>query len=63
MEKFFVEALATSHNIYETPWPATLVKTSIETENLVGRAVAGEISAEEAMTSATRLTDRLNGLS
>ena len=63
VEKFFVEALATSHNTYETPWPTTLVKTSIETENLVGRAVAGEISAEEAMTSAARLTDRLNGLS
>ncbi|MAE64505.1 MAG: hypothetical protein CMJ18_09570, partial [Phycisphaeraceae bacterium] len=61
-ERFFVKALSGAHNVYETPWPATMVKTCIETENLVGRAVAGEISAEEAMTSAAKLTDRLNGL-
>ena len=61
-EKFFVKELARSHNVYETPWPATMNKTCIETENLVGRAVAGEISAEDAMTQAAATTDRLNGL-
>jgi len=62
VERFFVGALANAHNVYETPWPRTLVKTCIETENLVGRAAAGELSAEEAMKKAAALTDKLNGL-
>jgi multiple sugar transport system substrate-binding protein len=62
VEKFFVKALATAHNTYETPWPATFYKTGTEIETLVGRALAGELSAEEAMKQAAAFCDKTNGL-
>jgi len=61
-EKFFVKALETAHNTYETPWPATFFTTGTEVETLVGRALAGELSAEEAMKQAAEFTDKTNGL-
>jgi ABC-type glycerol-3-phosphate transport system substrate-binding protein len=60
-EKFFVEQLATARNAYGTPFPATLSKVLREAENLVGKAVAGEITAEEAMKQAAEFTDKTNG--
>jgi multiple sugar transport system substrate-binding protein len=60
-EKFFVEQLKTARNAYETPFPATLYKVYTEAENLVGRAVAGEITAEEAMKQAAEFADKTNG--
>jgi multiple sugar transport system substrate-binding protein len=60
-EKFFVEQLATARNAYGTPYPATLFKVLREVENLVGKAVAGEITAEEAMKQAAEFTDKTNG--
>lgn len=63
VEKFFVEALETAHNTYETPWPATFVRMLNEVDVLVGRACAGELSAEEAMTQAADFTDKLNNVS
>jgi multiple sugar transport system substrate-binding protein len=60
-EKFFVEQLATARNAYETPYPETLFKVLREVENLVGKAVAGEITAEEAMKQAAEFTDKTNG--
>jgi len=62
IEKFFVKALETAHNTYETPWPATFYATGTEVETLVGRALAGELSAEEAMKQAAEFTDKTNGL-
>jgi ABC-type glycerol-3-phosphate transport system substrate-binding protein len=62
VEKFFVKALETAHNVYETPWPGTYDKTMQETEVLIGRAAAGEITAEEAMKQAAEFTDKENGL-
>ena len=62
VEKFFVEILQTAHNVYEAPFPETFYKTNTEVENLVGRAVAGEISAEEAMKQAAEFCDTTNGL-
>ncbi|GAB4527112.1 MAG: hypothetical protein Kow0063_02090 [Anaerolineae bacterium] len=62
VEKFFVKSLETAHNVYETPWPGTFNSTMEQTEVLIGRAVAGEISAEEAMKQAAELTDKANGL-
>lgn len=61
-EKFFVKQLATAYNAYETPFPATLYKVYTEAETLVGRAVMGEISAEEAMKKAAEFADKTNGL-
>jgi ABC-type glycerol-3-phosphate transport system substrate-binding protein len=62
VEKFFVAALPTAHNTYETPWPNSYNKTMQETEVLIGRAVVGEITAEEAMKQAAEFTDKENGL-
>jgi len=59
-EKFFVEQLKTARNAYETPFPATLYKVYTEAENLVGRAVAGEITAAEAMKQAAEFADKTN---
>jgi multiple sugar transport system substrate-binding protein len=60
-EKFFVEQLQTAKNAYETPFPATIFKVYTQAETLVGRAVAGEISAEEAMKQAAEFADKTNG--
>lgn len=60
-EKFFVEALKTAHNVYETPFPATFNKVQAEVETLIGRAVAGELSAADAMKQAAEFTDKTNG--
>ncbi len=61
-EKFFVGQLATAYNAYESPFPNTLYKVYTEAENLVGRAVMGEISADEAMKQAAAFADKTNGL-
>jgi multiple sugar transport system substrate-binding protein len=60
-EKFFVDQLKTAKNAYETPFPATLYKVYTEAENLVARAVSGEITAEEAMKQAAEFADKTNG--
>ena len=60
-EKFFVEQLQTARNAYETPFPATIYKVYTEAENLVAHAVAGEITAEEAMKQAAEFADKTNG--
>jgi multiple sugar transport system substrate-binding protein len=60
-EKFFVEQLQTAKNAYETPFPATIYKVYTEAENLVARAVAGEITAAEAMKQAAEFADKTNG--
>jgi ABC-type glycerol-3-phosphate transport system substrate-binding protein len=62
VEKFFVQALATAYNVYSTPWPATYYRTGTEVETLIGRAVAGELSAEDAMKQAADFCDKTNGL-
>ena len=61
-EKFFVKALATAHNTYETPFPATFNKVMTDVETLIGRAVAGELPAEDAMKQAAQASDKANGL-
>lgn len=63
VEKFMVASLDTAHNVYATPWPGTYFKTFVEAETLIGRAVAGELTAEEAMLQATAFIDKTNGLS
>ncbi len=60
-EKFFVEQLKTARNAYETPFPATIFKVYAQAEMLIARAVAGEITAEEAMKQAAEFADKTNG--
>ncbi len=59
-EKFFVNALGTAYNAYETPRPDTIYKIYTEFETQVGRAVAGEISAADAMKNSAAFADRTN---
>jgi len=61
-EKFFVKSLEVAHNVYETPFPATFFKTNTQAETLIGRAVAGELTAEDAMKQAALYCDQTNGL-
>ncbi|MFH0933857.1 MAG: extracellular solute-binding protein, partial [Pseudomonadota bacterium] len=61
VEKFFVKSLETAYNVYATPWPATYYQTFVEFETQVGRAVAGEITAEEAMKVSAEFVDAANG--
>jgi multiple sugar transport system substrate-binding protein len=59
-ERLFVAALATAYNAYETPRPDTIYKCYTEFETQVGRSVAGEISAEEAMKNSAAFADKTN---
>jgi multiple sugar transport system substrate-binding protein len=61
-EKFFVKSLDTAYNAYETPFPNNLYKIYTQAETLVGRAVTGEISAEDAMKQAAEFADKTNGV-
>ena len=60
-EKFFVEQLQTARNAYETPFPATLSRSTPRPRTWWPSAVAGEITAEEAMKQAAEFTDKTNG--
>jgi N,N'-diacetylchitobiose transport system substrate-binding protein len=61
-KEFYVKELATAHNVFETPWPAT----GSEDENSINNALAlvwlGEKSVEEAMTEAAQEIDARHGL-
>jgi multiple sugar transport system substrate-binding protein len=61
-KEFFVKELATAHNVFETPWPAT----GNEDENAINNALVqvwlGEKSVEEALTAAAQETDARHGL-
>jgi multiple sugar transport system substrate-binding protein len=62
VEKFFVKSLETAHNVYETPFPATYYQTLNEGfERELARAVAGEITAEEACKIGAEIVDAANG--
>ena len=62
VEKFFVQSLATAHNVYETPFPGTYYQTLNEGfERELARAVAGEITAEEACKTGAEIVDTANG--
>lgn len=59
-EKFFVKALETAWNAYQTPRADTIYKCYTEFETQVGRAVAGEISAADAMKNSAAFADKTN---
>ncbi len=62
VEKFFVKSLETAHNVYETPWPENYFQTvNLGFETEVARAVAGEITAEEACKNGVEIIDTANG--
>ena len=61
-KEFFVQELATAHNVFETPWPAT----GSEDDNAINNAMAqiwlGEKSVADAMTAAAKEIDERHGL-
>jgi multiple sugar transport system substrate-binding protein len=62
VEKFFVQSLATAYNVYATPWPNNYYQTLNEGfERELARAVAGEITAEEACKTGVEIVDTANG--
>lgn len=62
-KEFFVKELATAHNVFETPWPATGGEDETTVNNALARVWLGEASVEEAMTAAAAEIDERHGLS
>jgi multiple sugar transport system substrate-binding protein len=62
VEKFFVSLLPSAHNTYESPFPTTYNTTLQNAEVLIGRACAGELTAEDAMKQAADFCDKTNKL-
>jgi hypothetical protein len=62
VEKFFVSQLPFAHNTYESPFPKTYNTTLQNAEVLIGRACAGELTAEDAMKQAAAFCDKTNNL-
>jgi len=58
----FVKELEHSHNVFETPWPASGEADNTETLNGVAKVLLGEASVEEAMTAAAAAIDARHGL-
>lgn len=61
-EKFFGEELKISHNIFRTPFPATLERDLEAVNNGAVQAVLGEKGVEEAMKEAAATIDKSHGL-
>lgn len=61
-KEFFVQELATAHNVFETPWPATGSEDETTINDGLTKVWLGEASAEEAMTEAARLIDERHDL-
>jgi ABC-type glycerol-3-phosphate transport system substrate-binding protein len=62
-KEFFVKELATAHNVFETPWPATGSEDETATNNALAQVWLGEASVEEALTAAAAEIDERHGLS
>ncbi|HXF60972.1 MAG TPA: sugar ABC transporter substrate-binding protein [Caldilineaceae bacterium] len=60
--EFFVKELATAHNVFETPWPASGSEDDTTINDGLVKVWLGEATPEEAMTEAARLIDERHGL-
>ncbi|HMN28769.1 MAG TPA: hypothetical protein PKE45_11520, partial [Caldilineaceae bacterium] len=56
-KEFFVKELATAHNVFETPWPATGSEDETSVNNALAQIWLGEKSVEEALTAAAAEID------
>lgn len=61
--EFYVKELATAHNVFETPWPATGGEDETTINDALAKIWLGEATVEEAMTEAAGLIDGRHGLS
>jgi multiple sugar transport system substrate-binding protein len=60
--EFFVKEVATAHNVFETPWPATGTEDETTLTNALTQIWLGELSVEEALTQAAREMDERHGV-
>jgi ABC-type glycerol-3-phosphate transport system substrate-binding protein len=61
-KEFFVKELATAHNVFETPWPASGSEDETTVNDGLTKVWLGEATPEEAMTEAARLIDERHEL-
>ena len=50
--KFYVQEVATAHNVFETPWPASITEDDADLNSAIAKIWLGEASVEAALTEA-----------
>jgi len=61
--KFYVKEVATAHNVFETPWPASINEDDADLNSAIAKIWLGEASVEAALTEAAASIDKRHGLS
>lgn len=56
-KEFYVKELATAHNVFETPWPATGSEDQTSVNNALAKIWLGEMSVKDALTAAAKEID------
>lgn len=62
-KEFFVKELATAHNVFVTPWPATGSEDGTSINNALAKIWLGEASVEDALKAGAAEIDKRHGLS
>ena len=62
-KEFYVKELATAHNVFQTPWPATGSEDGTSLNNALARIWLGEVSVAEGLAAAAKEIDERHGLS
>lgn len=62
-KEFFVKELATAHNVFVTPWPATGSEDGNSITNALAKIWLGEASVQDALTAAAKEIDERHSLS
>jgi len=62
-KEFYVKELATAHNVFLTPWPATGSEDENSRTNALARIWLGEVSVAEGLAAAAKEIDERHGLS
>ena len=60
--EFYVKELATAHNVFETPWPATGNEDETTINDALTKVWLGEMTPEQAMTEAAQIIDERHGV-
>jgi len=61
-KEFYVKELATAHNVFQTPWPATGSEDMNSITNALATIWLGEVSVAEGMAAAAAEIDARHGL-
>lgn len=60
--EFYVKEVATAHNVFETPWPATVTEDETTISDAITKIWLGEMGVEEALTEAAKIMDERHGV-